>query len=275
MATGKDLLAEQHEEERRQAEEAKKKATVIANINVDKPAEPSEIDRIKAEINKINLTVDLKLAQQNLDAKTAGFLSAEEYLKAIATLHREQQDWIQTKAVENSTIEKIKAELSASKDQLQLGATNLKLREDNVTKREKLCSEREASLGAAQKVAFDREAEYSSDRAIFARNFTFVRNRLVRVCNEMWNVGDAYGDTLAGNLKVLDKQAGVDLSNLNGKYNGLLANLRTVTADTYREITNLMRTQVDTTRMVECFEELSKNEIWKLIKPSAWIEMRD
>lgn len=270
MPTAKELL-----EEQRLADEAKKKATVIGNINGDKPAELSEIDRIKLEINKINLTVDLKLAQQELDAKTAGYISAEEYLKGIATLHREQQDWIQTKAVENSTIEKIKAELAASKDQLQLGMTNLKLREDNVSKREKLCSERETSLGAAQKVAFDREAEYSSDRAIFARNFMFVRNRLVRICKELWNVGDSYGDSLASNIKFLDKLAGSDLSNLNGKYNGLLSNLITVTADTYGEITNLMRTQVDTSRMNQSFDELSQNEIWKLIKPTGWIEIRD
>jgi hypothetical protein len=265
MASGKELLEQQHEEER------KKAGIPLANINGSTPAPLSEVDRIKAETERIRATTEQAKAQQALDAQTTGFISAEEYLKGIATLHREQQDWVQTKAVENSTIEKIKAELSASKDQLQLGATNLKLREDNVGKREKLCSEREASLGAAQKVAFDREAEYSSDRAIFARNFMFVRNRLVRICKELWDVGDSYGDSLATNIKVLDKQGG-DLSNLNGKYNGLLSNLRTVTADTYDVITGLMRTQVDTTRMTQSFEELSQNEIWKLIKPSAWIQ---
>ena len=270
MATGKDLLAEQHEEERRQAEEAKKKATVIANINVDKPAEPSEIDRIKAEISKINLTVDLKLAQQNLDAKTAGFLSAEEYLKAIATLHREQQDWIQTKAVENSTIEKIKAELSASKDQLQLGATNLKLREDNVTKREKLCSEREASLGAAQKVAFDREAEYSSDKSILGREYTFIRNRFVRICQLFWDIGDNYGDTLAQNIKLLDKQT-ANSTNLNGNYPKVLTNLKIVTNDTYNAITSAMHQGHNTDGMTANFDEVAKNPAFKLIKPSNWI----
>lgn len=262
MPTAKELLAEQNKKQQEQQPPS----------NGGSP-ESAEVAAIDAETAKIRANIAKRDAEWELAAKSAGFVSVEDYKTALEQLKKDQADWIQKKALENSELEANKAQYSKDKEQLRRAYEEVKAREAKVSERETVCKAREDTLGAAQKVEFDREAEYKSDLQVVKRQFNFLRNRLVRICNQLAGLGDYYAETLADNIALIDRQAGVDNSLIDDTFDKLLPNLQVITDDTYNAMTRLMSVKrpPDCRVMVAAFRELAANEVWRLIRPEKWV----
>lgn len=261
MPTAKELLAEQN-----------KKQQASKPLTGESP-ESAEVAAIDAETAKIRANIAKRDAEWELAAKSAGFTSVEDYKKALDQLKKDQSEWIQKKALETSELEGNKAQFSKDKEQLRRAYEEVKAREAKVSERESVCKAREDTLGAAQKVEFDREAEYKSDLQVVKRQFNFLRNRLVRICNQLAGLGDYYAETLADNIDLIDRQAGADNSLIEETFAKLLPNLQVITDDTYNAMTRLMSVKrpPDCRVMVAAFRELAASEIWRLVKPERWV----
>ena len=178
MPTGPELLRQSQEDEQR------RKAATSPPSGIPNP-ETDEIQRIKNETARITAETEKRKAEWELAAQSAGYVSVDDYKKALDELRKEQTSWIHQKALDNSEIEKTKAELTQQKEQLRQVKAALDTRDQNVTKRESLCAVREEGLGTAQKVEYDRREQYNSDLEVLKRNGMFIRNRLVRVANQL------------------------------------------------------------------------------------------
>ncbi len=266
MPTGKELLEEQNRQKQQNAETKQPDGTVQS-------VENTEAAKIKAETAKLEAQFERNAAQQKLDAQLAGFISVDEYKNAIVALHREQTEWTHTKAMETSTLETNQAQFARDKDQLQLAINELKLREANLAKREVLCKAREDALGQAQKIEYQRKEVYNSDLEMLKRNFVFIRNRLVRLCNQFGRQDGYYAEVLAQNIDLIDSQGGQDGSRVERNFDKVLPNLKVIVNDSYNAVCSLMsqKNPPDTNGMVGYFDELSQNEAWRLITPEHWI----
>jgi hypothetical protein len=262
-------------EEQRLAEEAKRKLTSSDNNNGAKPSvEETEVTKIKNQTAKIQAEIERNNAQQILDAQNAGFVSVATYKQGVEQLSKNMTEWVNTKALERSQLDKEIAESAQKREQLQRVHTEIVQREKNVTEREKLVGEREAALGKAQQIEFQRLETFNSDIEVVKRNYIFLRNRIVRIINSMTMQGIEFSNILINNLDIIDRQAGKNNTDIDKNFAKLLPNLKIISEDTYNAITSLLRLKKhpDCSEMVKCFRELSENEVWKLIKPPRWIE---
>ena len=257
MPTARELLDEQN----------KNKATPAT------PEADTELQKIRTDTARLLAEAEKNKAEWAVEAQQAGFLSADEYKAGLAQLAKDRETFdnlVQTWDAKNTLT---KADYDKKYAQLKVVHDELVARESVVAEREQVCDKRESVLDEAQQATKAKLDELNSDKAVLTRQFVFVRNRLVRLTNYFWSADSAFGDVLAQNVGLLDKQAGKNLANLDGRYQDVLGTLRVMVNDSYDTLTGLMalKRPPDVRNMVSTFDELCQNESWRLIKPERWV----
>lgn len=260
----KELLEQQRREEQAKLAGATPSAT---------PGSNSEVENINADTARIIAETARSKAQWELNAQQAGFQTVESYKTALAQLSQDRATFENMVVKWDADKTALQADYDSKLAKLRAIQADFQDREKKLSDREKSCTARESVLDEAQQATKQALDRHNSEKETLSRNFIFIRNRLVRLTREFWQVGDSYGDVLARNIQILDKQVGANQSNLNGQHETVLSTLRVLVNDSYEATVRLMalKKAPDTSQMVNAFDELSRNESFKLVAPARWV----